>query len=230
MIDALIFDFDGVIIDTETPAYQTWQEVFNAHGVRLDRSLWQRIIGGGAARFDAHEHLEDLAGARLDRDAIRRSQRERYLSLVQSNPLLPGVLDYIKEARRLGLKLGVASSSTRAWVEEQLEERDLLPYFHCVVTRDDVTSVKPDPELFVVAMKRLGTSPHRAVAIEDSLNGVTAARRAGMFCVAVPNPMTSDMDLGDADLRLGALSEMALQTLLDALQREGPPTSGLRRS
>ena len=219
MIDTLIFDFDGVIIDTETPIYQTWQEVFHTYGVELDRSLWQRIIGGGTEPFDVYQHLEDLVGVRLDQDAIRRSQEQRYRDLIQSSPLLPGVLDYIRDGSQLGLKLGVASSSSRPWVEENLSEHGLLPYFHCVVTRDDVDNVKPDPELYLVSMSRLGTSPCRAVAIEDSLNGVTAAKRAGMFCVAVPNPMTADMPLEAADLRLDALSRIGLQTLRETLMR-----------
>ena len=219
MIEALIFDFDGIIIDTETPDYETWQEVFNVNGAHLDRSLWQRVIGGGTETFDVYQHLEDVAGVRLNRDAIERSHLDRYEALVRSSPLLPGVLEYIEEARRLGLKLGVASSSPRAWVEGHLAERGLLHLFHSVVTSDDVDKIKPAPDLYAAALDRLRTSPDRAVAIEDSLNGVVAAKSAGMFCVAVPNPMTMDMPLEKADLRLGALSEMELQTLLDTLTR-----------
>ena len=221
MIDAVIFDFDGVIIDTETPDYETWQEVFESHGVRLERSLWQRVIGGSATQFDPYEHLEDLAGMRLDRDSIEGSRRQRYLARIESSPLLPGVSDYIQAATNLGLKLGVASSSNHAWVDKHLEERGLLPSLQCVVARADVASVKPDPQLYTLAMKRLGTSPDRAVAIEDSLNGVTAAKRAGMFCVAVPNAMTHDLPLEEADVRLGTLSEMGLETLLETLARRG---------
>ena len=221
VIDTLIFDFDGVIIDTETPAFKTWQEVFDSHGVRLDRALWQRIIGGGTERFDVCQHLEDTVGAKLDQDAIRGTQRQRYEYLVQSSPLLPGVLDYINDAERLGLKLAVASSSTRSWVEEHLSQRGLLRHFDCVVSREDVTNIKPDPEPYVVSMDRLDTSPERAVAIEDSLNGVTAAKRAGMFCVAVPNPMTVDMPLGAADIQLESLGDTDLSTLLATLSRDG---------
>ena len=103
MIEALIFDFDGVIIDTETPDYETWQEVFNVNGAQLDRSVWQRVIGGGTERFDVYQHLEDIGGVRLNRDAILRARRERYEAIVRSSPLLPGVLEYIEGARRLGL-------------------------------------------------------------------------------------------------------------------------------
>ena len=214
MIEALVFDFDGVIIDTETPQYHTWREVFVAHGVELDRSVWQRIIGGGIGRFDAFEHLEEVVGRRLDREEVFESKRERYEARIQASPVLPGVTDYIEGASELGLGLAVASSSSRDWVEGNLEARGLLERFDHVVCRDDVSNVKPDPELFLTAVGRLGTVPERAVAIEDSLNGVTAAKAAGMFCVAVPNPMTADMPLEGADLRLGALSEMGLRDVL----------------
>ena len=223
MIEALVFDFDGVIIDTEIPSYETWQEVYAAHGAHLDRALWQRQIGGGTHTFDAIQHLEALIGVRLDREAVRKSRKERHDALVRSTPLLPGVLEYIQEARRLGLKLGVASSSSHAWVEGHLAERGLLSLFQSVAAREDVAHIKPDPALYLVALQRLGVPPDRAVAIEDSLNGLTAAKRAGMFCVAVPNPMTGDLPLESADLRLGALTDMELQTLLDTLTRRRGP-------
>ena len=217
MIEALVFDFDGVIIDTEIPSYETWQEVYTAHGAHLDRTLWQRQIGGGTHKFDAVRHLEELTGVRLDRVAVEKSRKERHDALVRSTPLLPGVLEYIQEARQLGLKLGVASSSSHAWVEGHLAERGLLSLFQSVAAREDVARIKPDPALYLVALRRLGVSPDRAVAIEDSLNGLTAAKRAGMFCVAVPNPMTGDLPLENADLRLGALTDMGLQALLDTI-------------
>lgn len=219
MIEALVFDFDGVIIDTEIPSYETWQEVYAAHGAHLDRALWQRQIGGGTHKFDAIRHLEELTGVRLDREAVEKSRKERHDARVRSSPLMPGVLEYIQEARRLGLKLGVASSSSLAWVEGHLAERGLFSLFQSVATREDVARIKPDPALYLVALQRLGVAPDRAVAIEDSLNGLTAAKRAGMFCVAVPNPMTGDLPLESADLRLGALSDMGLHTLLDTLTR-----------
>ena len=222
MIEALIFDFDGVIIDTETPAYETWQEVFNANNAKLDRSIWQRIIGGGAEKFDAYQHLEETLGARLSSDAIKMARRARYEAIVRSSPLLPGVVDYIQDAHTLGLKIGVASSSNRDWVEGHLAERDLLGLFHCVITSDDVENIKPNPDIYLAAMSRLNISPDRAVAIEDSFNGIVAAKMAGMNCVAIPNQMTLDMPLGKADLQLNALSDIGLKDLLDALTRLSP--------
>ena len=220
MIDALIFDFDGVIIDTGTPDYQTWREVFNSHGVDLERAIWSRLIG--SEMFDVFQHLVDLAGVALDREEVLRSRRKRYRTIVQASPLLPGIHDHIAEAGRLGLKLGVASSSDRAWVEGHLADRELLANFQCVVTKDDVKNIKPDPELYLLATRRLGTSPDRAVAVEDSYHGVTAAKRAGLYCVTVPNSMTNDMPLEQADLRLEALSDMGLRELLETLVSAGP--------
>lgn len=219
LIDALIFDFDGVIIDTETPDYETWQEVFESHGVALERSLWARFIGGGRDTFDVLQHLEDLAGTRVDREAVRQGKRERYLALIDASPLLPGVVDYIGEARRLGMKLGVASSSSVGWVTRHLSARHLLEEFDSVVGRDDVTAVKPDPELYRVAVSHLGTRAENALAIEDSANGLTAAKRAGLFCVAVANPMTEELPLDRADLRLRALSDISLTDLIERLER-----------
>ena len=215
MIDALIFDFDGVIIDTETPNYLTWQEVFESYGVELDHSLWSRIIGGGTERFDPCQHLEDLTGAKLDQDAIRQRRGQRHLDVIESSPLLPGVLEYISEARRLGLKLGVASSSSRDWVESHLVKRDLLEHFDAIVARDDVDNIKPDPELYLTAVAHLGVSPHNALAIEDSPNGITAAKRAGLFCVVVPNQMTRELPIDHADLRLETLTDIPFGALLE---------------
>ena len=213
---ALIFDFDGVVIDTETPDFVTWRRVFDDHGVSLDRELWEDFIGSGLGSFDVYSHLEELVGRTIDRDTIRAERRARYLSAVEANPVLPGVATLISGARAAGLKLGVASSSQREWVEGHLARRELLGYFDAVRCRDDVAAAKPDPELYTSALAVLGVDPECAIAIEDSANGVTAAKRAGMFCVVVPNPMTSSMRLDHADLRLRSLADVPLAGLIEA--------------
>tara|TARA_B100001123_G_scaffold53098_4_gene55748 strand:- start:36 stop:701 length:666 start_codon:yes stop_codon:yes gene_type:complete len=214
MIDSVVFDFDGVIIDTETPQFKTWSEVFHEHGVKLDRRLWQKIIGGGTVRFDAFEHLQNLAGRDLNRDIVFESKSERYAKRIRESPTLPGVERYIEDARKLGFKIGVASSSSKEWVEGLLESRGLLRYFDCVVCRDHVENVKPNPELYLKAISLLGSSPERAVAIEDSYNGLTSAKNAGMYCIVVTNPMTKDMIFDRADFKLDALSEISLEDLV----------------
>ena len=214
MIDTLIFDFDGVIIDTETPDYETWREVFNSHGVELERSWWSRFIGGSGEGMDVCQELEKLTGRRVDCTRLRQQRRQRYLEIVGANPLLPGVPDYIQEAKHLGLKLGVASSSLHGWVDGHLSDRGLLQYFDSVKCSDDVARVKPDPELYLLSVSDLGTRPENVVVIEDSANGITAAKGAGLFCVVVPNSMTKDLAIDHADLRLDSLADMALESLL----------------
>ena len=128
--------------------------------------------------------------------------------------MLPGVTEYLSQAKQLGLKLGIASSSNRSWVEGNLTSRGIIHHFDSISVSEDVSNVKPDPELYLLAASRLGTTPDNALAIEDSANGVMAAKRAGMFCVAVPNSVTSNLALDHADLRLNSLSDMTLESLL----------------
>ena len=218
MLDTLVFDFDGVIIDTEVPTFTAWQEVFKSFGQSVDRALWSEIIGGGQKLFDTMAYLESIVGPLPDREAVRRRKNERADKMIAESPVLPGVLDHLADARRLGLRLAVASSSSRDWVEGHLAERGLLEYFAAIVTRDDVSRVKPDPALYATAVARVGSEPASAFAIEDSFNGVTSAKRAGLLCVAVPNEMTLDMDFEQADVRLGSLAEVPLEALLDRLE------------
>ena len=217
-IEAVIFDFDGVILETETPDYETWRDEFADHSVELDRSLWAGFVGGRPGIFDPYGHLEKLTGHTIDRDIVGSRRRKRYLSQVESSPILPGVVDYMTGAKALGLKLGVASSSSRQWVKGHLIKRDLMRYVGAVRCRDDVTNVKPDPELFLSAAAALGVAPAQCVVIEDSANGVTAAKRAGMYCVVVPNSMTIDMAVDHADLRLRSLGDVTLSDLIERLR------------
>ena len=213
-INTLIFDFDGVVIDTETPDFETWRDVFQAHGANLDLAWWSQFIGSSAANVDITKELEKLAGRRVDREQIRETRRRRYLEIVAASPILPGVMDYISQAKQIGLKLGLASSSNRAWVEGHLTSRGLICHFDSISVSEDVSQVKPDPELYLLTASRLGTRPENALAIEDSANGVTAAKRAGMFCVAVPNSVTKDLSFDHADLRLNSLADMTLASLI----------------
>ena len=184
MIEALVFDFDGVIIDTETSDFQTWADVFDSHGAHLDRSLWTQFIGRGSHIFDIYAHLEAEVGRPLDRDAIRAERRDRHMELVETSPVLPGVLELLRqsvlEADEQGIPVGVASSSTRQWVVGHLRRVGILDRFDSVLCRDDVSATKPDPELYTRSVEALGAVPSRTAAIEDSPNGIAAARAAGL--------------------------------------------------
>jgi HAD superfamily hydrolase (TIGR01509 family) len=142
---------------------------------------------------------------------------------VHAKELLPGVLQHIEEARALGLKLGVASSSTSEWVKGHLNRLGILDRFHCLRCRDDVANVKPAPDLYLAMLECLGVSAAEAFAIEDSPNGITAAKQAGLRCVAIPNSITAGLDLSRADVVLGSLAELSLAELLTRVDPQERP-------
>jgi HAD superfamily hydrolase (TIGR01509 family) len=216
LIRALVFDFDGLILDTEGPIYQSWLEVYEAHDVVLPFELWVKTVGSSNQAFQPQQHLEERLGRPLTQQVIDR-RVERRVELVLAQPLLPGVAGLVDEAGAAGLKVGVASSSSRDWVSGHLERLGLLDRIDCIRCRDDVQRVKPEPDLYLAVVDCLGVPASEALAIEDSPNGIAAAKRAGLRCVVIPNPITAGLDLGAADLRLGSLADVTLKQLLDRL-------------
>lgn len=217
MIEALVLDFDGTILETETPDYRSWQETFDSFGVSLDPALWASYVGGASGGFDAVAHLAELSGIVIDEEAVRLERRRRYLELVEAEPLRPGVLAIIESAESSGLRLGVASSATRNWVVGHLKGRGLMEKFGSVWCGDDVSVVKPDPEVYLAVTEELGVAPHRSLAIEDSARGVASAKRAGLSCVAVPNPVTAGMDFSRADAVYPTLEGVSLEEIIGLL-------------
>ena len=221
MIRAIVFDFDGLILDTEEPVYRSWLEVYEAHGETLPFERWVQIVGSTNTEFHPQRHLEERLGRPLSQEVVD-GRIGRRTEMILAQQVLPGILQYIDDATALGLKLGVASSSTRDWVSGHLERLGILGRFDCVRCRDDVNSAKPAPDLYVAVLDCLGVSPSEAFAIEDSPNGVIAAKQAGMLCVAIPNSITARLDLSKADLVLRSLSDLSLHDLLQRL--DGRPS------
>src|SRR5687767_5206810 len=214
MIKALIFDFDGLILDTESPEFQAWQEVFSAHGHELRADLWADLIGRPRIYFDMHAHFKELNGPRTDLDALRKDRRARVMQLVLEQPILPGVTNYLTEAKEMGLKIGLASSSGGDYVRGHLRRLELFDYFHVTKCFEDTELHKPNPEPYLSVLDAMGVSPSEAIAFEDSPNGIAAARAAGIYCVAVPNPMTQCLSLDQADLCFKSLAVEPLPQLL----------------
>jgi HAD superfamily hydrolase (TIGR01509 family) len=213
MIRAVIFDFDGLILDTEEPVFRSWVEVYEEHGEQLPFERWVEIVGSTTIGFHPQRHLEELIGRPLPQEVLDRRVGRR-TEYVQAKELLPGVLQHIEEARTLGLKLGVASSSTTDWVKGHLARLGILDRFHCLRCRDDVANAKPAPDLYLAVLECLGVTAAEAFAIEDSPHGITAAKQAGLRCVAIPNTITAGLDLSRADVVLGTLSEVTLSELV----------------
>ena len=219
MIKALVFDFDGLIVDTEVPIFRVWQRIYRERGQELPLERWLTIIGTASGPFDPVIDLGQKTGQKLDEPEIKELERLYYQEATAIQQLLPGVLDYLVAARKLELKTAVASSSTRKWVIDHLGRFGIVGQFDAIVCREDVKRTKPDPELYRTALQRVGVEPADAIALEDSSNGVHAAKAAGLFCVAVPNPLTADLDFSEADLRLISLEAMLLRDLLKEAER-----------
>lgn len=221
-IRALVFDFDGLIVDTEVPIFRAWQRIYREHGQELPLDRWLTIIGTASGAFDPVRELGDRVGEHLDEAALDTLERLYYAESTALQQLLPGVAEYLSVARRLGLKTAIASSSTRKWVMEHLERFHIGSQFDAIVCREDVQRTKPDPELYRTALQRLQVPPPAAIALEDSSNGIRAAKAAGLYCVVVPNLLTVDLDLTEADLRLLSLEAMSLPALLETVNAARP--------
>jgi HAD superfamily hydrolase (TIGR01509 family) len=223
-VRALVFDFDGLILDTEVPAFATWQEAYRRHGHELDLPRWAAGVGhgSGSGPFDAHLHLEGLIGRTIDREELRRWRRPRTDALIEAEPIRAGVEAYVAEARRLGLRLAVASSSPIEWVEGHLVRLGLRGAFEHLSCAGPELRGKPWPDVYLGALRALGTIGSDAVALEDSPIGVAAARQAGLFVVAVPNRITAGLDFRLADLRVESLEELPLAELIRRAELAGP--------
>jgi HAD superfamily hydrolase (TIGR01509 family) len=216
VIRAIVFDFDGLILDTEGPVYRSWLEVYEAHGEELPFERWVQIVGSTTAGFHPQHHLEERLGRPLPKEVLDH-RIDRRTEMILAERVLPGVVARLDEARERGLALGVASSSTQEWVKGHLARLGILDRFQCLRCRDDVAHPKPEPDLYLAVLECLGVTAAEAIAIEDSPNGVTAARRAGLKSVAIPNPITAQLDLGEADLVLNSLADATMGELLERL-------------
>jgi HAD superfamily hydrolase (TIGR01509 family) len=208
----VVFDFDGLIVDTEWSIYEMAAATFAQFDVDLPVPVWATIVGL-ADESDWWGRLCDANGWQVDRDewwrryrAIDRSSRDRL-------PALPGVTELLDDLEAGGIPRGIASSSSRDWVEGHLGRLGLLERFDTVAGVDRSGVGKPAPDVYVIACEDLGAAPARSVAIEDSSHGIAAAKSAGMACVAVPSRITRHTDLSAADLTVASLADVAVGDL-----------------
>ena len=211
-LKAAIFDFDGLILDTEHAEFDAWQSIYREHGVELAFADWSICIGTAGA-FDPYAHLEKLTGRVVDRPRLKERYRAYDLGLLAKMDLLPGVQERLKEAKGLGLKLAIASSSDEAWVEDHLRQRGLWHEFDAILVRNERLPAKPRPDIYLAALAALQVQPGEAVALEDSMNGIAAAKAAGIYCIAIPNEITRRLDLSRADRQVSSLNAFTFDAL-----------------
>jgi len=214
MIKAVIFDFDGLIIDTETVWYHSFREALANHGVELSLEEFAPFIGTHGSAFD--RYLAEKVANQAQLAEVKRLAGELHREKIQHVDARDGVRAYLTEAKDLGLRIGLASSSNREWVEEYLRKLQLLSFFEVIKTEDDVREVKPNPELYLKAVSALEILPSEAIAFEDSAIGAKAAKAAGVHCVIVPNGATGLLTFENYDLRI---ESMADQSLADVVRR-----------
>lgn len=213
---ALIFDFDGTIIDTEQSELAAWQFIFAEHGKTLPLDQWHKCVGTDNWTFDPLAHLETLTGKKLDSEKIQYQRQQKLAELLADLKPLPGVLDWITTSKNLGLKLAIASNSTKDWVREHLTRIDLLQYFDLIITQDDISNLKPHPEIYHLALTKLEIEAHLALAIEDSHHGVSAAIAAGIRCIAVPNKILTNIHFPPTFITVKSLAELSPHAILKA--------------
>lgn len=222
-IRAFLFDFDGLILDTELASRAGWELLYREHGHELPPELWATLVGTTHAPWEPMAHLEELVGAPLEREALNARRYAHELALIEAEELRPGVADYLAAARRLGLERAIVSSSSRSWVEMHLQRLGAAAGWDAICTADgDPVRAKPSPALYLEALELLEVGAAEAVAFEDSPNGVRAARAAGIYCVAVPNEVTRELGLAEAgaSLVLDSLADLAPGELLARLAAE----------
>jgi HAD superfamily hydrolase (TIGR01509 family) len=213
-IEAVVFDFDGLILDTEGPVFTAWQEEFDAHGCPpLTLAEWAAEIGTSGG-LDLVGLIRTRATLPLDEAAMHNRRRIRRDELLAREITRPGVEAWLDDADALGLALAIASSSPIEWVQEHLARLGLRSRFACVSCYSDRIAGKPAPDTYLAACAAIGVVPGAALALEDSPHGVAAAKAAGLRCVAVPNPVTAGLDLSGADLCVPSLADVSLREVI----------------
>lgn len=204
---SVLFDFDGVLVDTEWAIYQAWRRTFEAHGQHLPLDVYTRCIGSDFATWSPKTHLEELTGNAFDwHDLDARRQKEIVAELRHEGPM-PGVVTWLEQLRAEAVPTAVVSSSSHHWVDGWLARLGLADFFDVVVCRGDAPRIKPAPDLYEEAAKRLTLSPADCLVVEDSLNGLHAALGAGMSVWAIPNRVTDCLDFSAANRTFRSMTE-----------------------
>ena len=213
---ALIFDFDGLLVDTESTALRAWREHFAVHDLVFPLETWHQYIGTQGSQQAMLDVMRSVGLDFVDADLLAQ-WRERHNGIIDVEMLRPGVEAFLDEAAEAGAPLAIASSATRDWLDHHLGRLGIRERFAAVCARDN-GRVKPAPDIFLAALAAIGGDAANAVAFEDSPNGIRAAKAAGLYCVAVPNPVTVELPLDEADLRVESFADLTVSDLVRRLR------------
>lgn len=222
MIRAIALDFDGVILDTETPLIDAYSEVYRKRNMPFDRARFERHVGTSDASFEPWKAFGEAA----PRGELEAELQRRYAERMEQQQIMPGVVELIGEIRQRGLLLGMASNSLREHVIGHLKRFGLFENFDYLVCGEDAAAPKPAPYLYLVLVEKFKVRYDEVLAIEDSASGIASARAAGLWCLAVPSESTREHDFSRAHHRVESLAGQTLNALLAGLRmgaRGGKP-------
>lgn len=218
-IQGIIFDFDGLICDTESTELRAWEKLYEDYDVPFPFEEYQKTIGAVHNDETPLWLLKKSLNDQINLSDAKAKLHQYHKELNEIEPLRPGVLDYLQDAKIMGLKIGLASSSPLSWVGFHLDRLGIREYFECIKTYEDVHQTKPDPQLFLLTLACLNLAATKTIALEDSINGVLAAKSAGLITIVVPNAVTSRFTFENADLILTSLEEKPLEKLIAIFEK-----------
>ncbi|MGP4040955.1 HAD family hydrolase [Gracilibacillus sp. D59] len=214
MIKVIIFDFDGLVFDTETFELEAFQKLYGKYKLDFPIDEWLNAIGS-SLMFDPYEPLVMKFPA-ISKDNFRTERRKLYQEFLEGESPREGVVDYLRTAKQRGIKIALASSSTRSWINYYLNKLGIISYFDFICTSDDVENVKPEPDLYKKVLSNFEINPREAVVFEDSPNGSLASIRADIPCVIVPNKTTKSLLFDErVALRLNSMKDKKLDEVLE---------------
>lgn len=206
---AVLFDFDGVILDSEEPVYRSWERVFKREGQVLPPEIYVKCVGSDFATWSPQTYLEELTGKTYNWPMINAERQVEIESDLANAVAMPGVEKLLEQLKNANKTMAVVSSSTHRWVDGWLDKLELSSFFSTTVCRGDVPKIKPAPDLYQEAARQTQTQPKDCIVIEDSRNGILAAQAAGMKVITVPNSLTKLLDLSNAEWQIESLSDLS---------------------
>ena len=206
---AVLFDFDGIIVDTEWVIYETWLDLYQEHGQALPLETYNQCIGSDFDTWSPETHLEELTGKSFDWPEINVARNVVIRKNLEGAPAIPGVLNALDWLGQQNIPLAVVSSSSHHWVDGWIATLSLTNRFTTTVCRGDAPRIKPAPDLYLEAARQLDLPAENCLVIEDSVNGIKSARAANMQTIAVPNRITADCDFSHAHQVITSLEELS---------------------
>ncbi|MGR5360188.1 HAD family hydrolase [Vibrio mediterranei] len=219
--EALIFDFDGLLVDTENCMFEAWEALMQPYGIEVSSLQVAGLIGSSEPATALYNLYRQHSGSTRSDSIIRDKVLELAYSRVATLAARDGVLAYLDWGKRQGFKIALATSSEQSHYFPIINRLGLEHYFDCFTGAEDITLErrKPCPDVYLKTLQKLGVSSHQAIAFEDSPPGVTAARRADISTVAVANQLTQHLDLSHANLVLSSMSQLSLVNVIKYLSR-----------